>query len=198
MSQPPSQNPIFATVLGADFDALAAPIRDLHDVASTRMFAGRSAVVRGRGMLSRLVGALIGFPPAGADVPVRVRMERQGTTELWTRDFGGRVFRSRLSPVGEPGSRHIYERFGLVVMTIKLTPSADGGGGLAFPVVAGSLLGVPLPRLLLPRSDTWEHVDDHGRAAFDVTIGMPLVGHIVTYRGWLVPEPTSGSAPMPS
>ena len=59
---------------------------------------------------------------------------------------------------------------------------------LHYPIVAGRLLGViPLPRPLLPISDTREYVDGDGRACFDVSVTHPLAGFIVRYSGWLLP-----------
>lgn len=177
--------PIFAVALGNGFDALPAALRDLHDVASVRVFTGRADVERGPGVLSRIVAALVGFPPAGRDVPVRVTMLRQGGSELWTRDFAGREFRSRLTAARPDASGRVRERFGAIVLDIGLRHDQ---GRLCFPVTGGSLLGVPLPRFLLPRSDTSEHVDAEGRACFDVHISLPLAGHVASYRGWLVPD----------
>lgn len=182
---------VFAEALGPGFDVLPAALRDLHDVVGVRVFMGCADIERGRGRLSRLVGALIGFPPAGLGVPVHVTMLRQGGTELWTRDFAGRRFRSRLSPGHPAGSGRVRERFGPIVLEIALRREA---GRLAFPVTGGSLLGVPLPRFLLPISDTFEHVDAEGRACFDVRISLPLAGHLASYRGWLVP---AGPGPAP-
>lgn len=188
--------PLFAETLGNAYDGLPAALRELHFVAAsdgaTRTFAGRAEVLRGRGLLSRIVGATIGFPPAGRDVPVRVTMQRQADSELWTRDFAGRTFRSRLSPGGAPGCCIVRERFGPVVLYIALDTRRRGRIG--YPVVAGSMLGIPLPRFLLPRSDTFEHVDAEGRACFDVAISLPIAGHIATYRGWLVPVGVVGGA----
>lgn len=178
--------PVFAEALGAGFAALPPALRALHDVTGTRVFAGRADVERGAGLLSRLAGAIVGFPPAGRDVPVRVTMRRIGAAEVWTRDFAGRTFRSWLSVGGPPGSGRVRERFGAITLLIAL--DSRSGGTIAFPVVGGWLLGVPLPRLLLPRSDTRESVDGAGRARFDVAISLPLAGHVATYRGWLLPE----------
>ena len=75
--------------------------------------------------------------------------------------------------------------FGPLSFDIGLTVE---DGRLAYPVVAGRCLGIPLPRLLLPISRTAEGVDTEGRATFDVEIALPAVGRIVRYRGWLVPD----------
>ncbi len=44
--------------------------------------------------------------------------------------------------------------------------------------------GLPLPRALWPGIEATES-EEEGRFRFDVQIGLPLVGRLVRYRGWL-------------
>jgi len=105
-------------------------------------------------------------------------MERVGETEVWTRDFDGQTFRSVLSPAG-PGV--VRERFGPFTFQMSL-PVENGEMGM--PVTHGWFLGVPMPKALLPRSDTREY-EEGGVFRFDVKLSAPLVGLIVQYQGWL-------------
>jgi hypothetical protein len=50
-----------------------------------------------------------------------------------------------------------------------------------------SFLGIPLPASLIPRGDAYEFASG-GRFNFHVEIGLPLIGLIVRYQGWLVPS----------
>ena len=50
-----------------------------------------------------------------------------------------------------------------------------------------SFLGLTLPLWLGPRSLAYESGEDD-RFRFHVEIALPLVGLIVRYRGWLVPD----------
>ena len=77
------------------------------------------------------------------------------------------------------------ERFGPLSFDIALKAEE---GRLTYPVVAGRCAGLPLPRVLLPVSDTAESVDAKGRVTFDVAVSLPWFGRIVRYRGWLVPD----------
>ncbi len=172
---------VFKAVLGPAFEGLPDGLRDLHHVLDTRRWQGRAKITRGRHPLSRLIGAVMGFPAAGADVPVTVTMQRRGKTETWTRDFAGSRFRSHLS-AREGGG--ITERFGPLSFDIDL---AVQGNKIAYPLMRGRCLGIPMPRWALPRSDTHEQIDGEGRASFDVAISMPLVGPVVRYQGWLTP-----------
>ena len=61
-----------------------------------------------------------------------------------------------------------------------------GPDGLYFPVRAGRIGPMPLPRWALPVSRSRETVQD-GRFRFDVALHAPLTGQLVVhYRGWLV------------
>ncbi len=177
--------PVFAKALGQDFAGLPRGLQDLHTLADMRTWSGRSDVIRSDGFLSKLAGAIIGFPPGGRDVPVTVTMQKTEHGEVWTRQFGASRFRSNLNPMGPNGSGRMMERFGL--LNFELALSAENGK-LHFPVSGGSCLGVPIPRVLLPKSDTFEFIDGQGRVCFDVSITLPLAGHVVTYRGWLMPD----------
>lgn len=164
-----------------DLTTLPPALQELHRVIDLRRWAGVATIDRGTGLLSRLAGGVMRFPPAGRNVPVTVEMERQGGTERWTRSFGEHRFRSNLSrPRKGPG---LVERFGPLSFRIALRVE---DGALHYPVVQGWCLGVPLPRWALPVSRTVEAMDDQGRATFDVELSHPLTGLIVRYQGWLV------------
>ncbi len=179
---------LFQDALGADWGGLPAPVRELHEIDDLRCFAGRAEVERGDGWLPCLAAFCFRFPPASGDVAVRVIMERRGEREIWLRQFGNRRFRSRLRP---GGAGRVWERFGPFDFLIDLQVVE---GALHFPVTGGRCLGVPMPRALLPRSVSREHVRD-GVFHFDVALYLPLTGQqVVRYRGWLRPEPPQGQA----
>ena len=61
-------------------------------------------------------------------------------------------------------------------------------GAMHLPVRRGWFLGIPIPRPLLPQSDSKEFAVEE-RFCFDVSLGLPLGGGlIVRYSGWLSPE----------
>lgn len=173
---------LFEGTIGASFAGLPEAVRDLHRVIDFRRWRGRAEVTRGGGLLARLIGWAMGFPPALADCEVTVGMERQGAGEVWRRSFAGRRFRSHLTAARGGG---VHERFGPISCHIGLRVR---GGRLEYPLLSGRFLGVPLPRFLIPVSETAEGVDAEGRATFDVAISHPLTGLIVRYRGWLRPD----------
>jgi hypothetical protein len=133
--------------------------------------------------LAVTIARLIGFPQPATDVTVTVTMRTDAQGETWQRDFGGKVFRSRLAH--RPSRRgRITERFGLLTFDLDLAASS---AGLALTIGGCHLGPIRLPRALV-RSHATERVDAAGRFCFDVPISMPGIGAIVHYRGWLVPR----------
>lgn len=171
--------PIFRRVLGDKFDELPLEIRDSHLSYGARRLVGRASVTRGTGVMERIVAAVVGFPKATDDIAVQVIKTPLGDCERWRRTFGTQDFYSTLRPNGQA----MTERFGPLTFTFDLNV-ADGK--LHYPVVAGRFLGVPMPRWTLPKSVSFETVED-GKFRFDVSLYAPLTGGlIVRYRGWLM------------
>jgi hypothetical protein len=177
-----SDPPLFQRAIGkAAWEAMPQSYRAAHSFDPSHLLEGRARVTRGDGMLARLIARAFGFPPAQVDTPVTVTMTRQGSGEHWLRNFDGRPFSSLLTP-SRPG--HVYERFGIFCFELEL-PTGDGR--MEMIVRKGWILGLPMPRTLLPVSDTAEF-DENGRFTFSVRLTAPLAGFIVEYRGWLVPD----------
>ncbi|ASP33689.1 SDR family oxidoreductase [Labrenzia sp. VG12] len=172
---------LFQQALGLAFEALPEPVKDLHTVFDKRCWSGEARVTRGSSFLSRLVCRIVGFPAQTDSTPVSVTIERRGDCEIWERDFGGKVFTSVLGLKGKQGTGIVQERFGPMTFDIHLN---DQHGTLAFPVARGRVLGLPLPRWLLPVSEATE-TDRGGVFHFDVSISLPLAGLLVRYQGKL-------------
>lgn len=183
---------VFQSILKTDFEHLEPQHRDLHTVIDFRRWKGRASVKRGRTVLSKIAGAIAGFPGAKDDIDVTVEMERTRQGETWTRTFGSKRFRSYLSSGTRNERPVLFERFGAMKFEIAL---ALEDGRLRFPVQRGSIFGVALPKLLLPLSNAEEYLDQNGRARFKVDLSLPICGHVATYSGWLEPadKPASGS-----
>jgi len=78
----------------------------------------------------------------------------------------------------------LWERFGPLNFGMALVWKSER---LRFVVRRWSACGIPLPRALAPRGDSYEFVEA-GRFHFHVEIATPITGLIVRYRGWLVPQ----------
>lgn len=145
---------------------------------------GRARVERGSGLLAGLVAAIIGFPRAADDIPVSVTFKEKHGRETWTRNFGGRRFRSRQSEAAGRHAHLLAEDFGPVRVFIALVPE---GERLRLIIRGWRIFGLPLPRFLAPDGNTFEEQRD-GRFHFHVEIGGRLTGLIVRYTGWLEPD----------
>jgi hypothetical protein len=177
----PATAPLYARISGSAWHGLPAEIRDMHDVSSSAAAQGRAEVMRGRGLLARLVSTIIGFPGTASDIAVSVRFDASGGAERWTRTFGGKSFSSRQFAGGGRSENLLCERFGPFTFDMALAASDQQ---LRLVLRRWHFLGIPLPMWLCPRSNSYEAVDD-GRFCFHVEISHPLTGLIVRYRGWL-------------
>jgi len=183
----PDHWPVFRTVLGNAWEKLPPAIRALHDIEESARFSGRATVSRGSSLLAGLIGSVAGFPPAAEDVPVEVTMTATAGREHWSRDFDGHKFSSVMTAGSGRFSHLVCEKFGPVSFAMALVTE---DGRLNYVQRGWTFLGIPMPRFLGPQGDTCETVRD-GRFQFQVEIKLPLVGHLVTYEGWLVAAKTT-------
>jgi hypothetical protein len=172
---------LYARVLRDDFRRMPAPVQSLHALITTTEFSGRGQVECGDDPIARLIGRLFRFPPAQANVPVKVRFTIDETGETWQRDFAGHRFRSRLA------SRRLGERLILTETFWPLTFDFDLTGherGLEMRVRGWRVFGLPLPLKFAPQVSATEGAAGD-RFTFDVRIGLPWGPVIVHYRGFL-------------
>ncbi len=173
---------LFERVLGASWPALPASIRRLHSVHDLESFSGRAQVTRGPALFARLLAWLSGFPPASRDIAVTVTKTRRGGSEIWERNFAGRIFRSRWSASPRPG--RAVERLSGIAVEAELKAA---GASLHYNIRRGWLAGIPLPKPLLPGAQIREY-EERGAFHFDVALFTPLTGSlIVRYQGRLAP-----------
>lgn len=174
---------LFQAALRERWALLPPEVRELHGVQDMESFSGVATVTRGASPIARFAAWFFGFPPAGENVPLTLTKTRTEHGEIWERNFGGRVFTSYCTPSPEPYAYR--ERFWLFNYEQDL-PVEDGS--MRLPVRRGWFLGVPIPRPLLPGSESREYAQD-GRFHFDVSLIAPLGGGlIVRYRGTLQPD----------
>lgn len=179
---------LYAVLLGDAWQRLPEEIRAMHD--RTKMAEGRANVERGSNILGRLTASLVGFPRANTDIPVRVRFDVDRNGETWTRTFGKHSFSSRQFAGRGRSHRLLCERFGPLSFAMALVAEE---GRLSLVLRHWSLLGLPLPMWLCPRSTSHETVEG-GSFRFHVEVSHPLTGLIVRYRGWLEPAGSQGSS----
>ncbi len=200
---PVSKLPLYRRLLGESWQRLPQAIQQLHAVDATSTFAGRCTVQRGRSPLAWAIAKCIGFPPAGENMPVAVRLRAEGGAERWSRNIAGHSFSSVQSAGRGRAEGLARERFGAVAVDMALIVEP---GRLRYVVRRWSFLGLPMPLWLGPRSVAVESVEEQ-RFCFDVEIAHLLTGLIVRYKGWLVSDldasirtltSSAGTAPSPA
>jgi hypothetical protein len=174
----PATPALYPLLLGSAWASIAAPVRRLH-AGISGSHGGTFQVARGTSVLSRLLGWLMGLPAAGPRVPVTLELRVSSGGELWRRSFAGRtVITTQYRRAAE-----LIERFGLVECRFRLEARE---GALWFVQTGAAFrlgpLAIPLPRWGCPR------VTGIARPAgeavgVEVTIGAPLAGTLVDYRG---------------
>ena len=172
---------LYRRLLGSAYEDLPKEIQTLHEA---RAAVGEASVERGRSVVAKWVGALIGFPAATPRTPVRVTFARAGGRETWARSFGAESFQSEQFAGAGRSERLLVERFGPLEFAMALVVE---DGGLSLEPRRWAAFGMPLPMWLGPRAEAFESVVD-GDFHFDVRIAHPLAGLIVKYRGWLKPD----------
>jgi Domain of unknown function (DUF4166)/Saccharopine dehydrogenase NADP binding domain len=174
--------PLYRRLLGDAYEAMPAPLRQMHDLKDEMAAEGVATVTHGNGLLARVAAAVVGFPRAGENVPLRVDFKVENGRERWTRSFAGRTFHSTQEQGHGRDAWLVCERFGPLKVSIALVLD---DGRLRLVVRRWSLFAIPMPLWLAPGGDTYEYAAD-GRFHFHVEIGHPWIGPIVGYQGWLV------------
>lgn len=181
---PATEGPLYRKILGTAFETLPPRVRELHDSVEVRRWRGTTDVRRGSGWLARIVAAALHLPAAGSDVPVEVVFQPEGNSELWTRTFAGKTF-SSLQTLGSGRDDYLLvECFGAITVSLALV--VEGERLLLVPR-RWAILGIPLPRSLLPHGTSFE-TQAGDMFCFNVQISAPLVGLIVAYKGTLNPQ----------
>lgn len=173
---------LYRRALGRAYEHQSPAGQRLHD-AGPSGWAGRCKVDGAANGLGRLLAWLFQFPPASTDAPIAVDFTIAEGGEVWTRHVGRRAMRSRQYIGARKPRGWLVEQFGPVAFDLAV-PVA--GGRLALEMQGMRCFGLPLPRWLWPRIAASE-VEQDGRFCFDVEIGLPLIGRLVRYRGWLTP-----------
>jgi hypothetical protein len=172
---------LYRRILGAAYDGLPQPLRELHALQGHAEWQGTAEVRRGSNPVARLIGRVFGFPTAGRDVPLTVRFDVADGVERWERDFNGKRFHSLQSQGTGRNAHLMVERFGPISVALALVVEDDR---LYLIPRRWAVFGVPMPKALLPAGRSFEHAQG-GVFQFDVEMRVPFIGLIAGYRGRL-------------
>ncbi|WP_339085747.1 DUF4166 domain-containing protein [Hyphomicrobium sp. ghe19] len=178
---------LLALACGEDaYRRLPSALRAFHDQNAPPVWSGKADIDASNSIARRLLRAIVGLPSPARGVGVTVTVDRSGGEEIWQRNFDGQRFASRLA---YKGKNVVSERFGPIEILMAI--EADSVE-VRMPVAGWRIGRIRLPLMLAPTSETREFVGEDGRFHFDVAIGLPVVGLLAHYRGWL--EPRTGYA----
>jgi hypothetical protein len=169
---------LYQRILGASFDSLDPILRRVHDVRSTKRYAGHCDIESDQTLLAKMVAKIAGLPSRGANVAVVVTMNCKDESEKWERLFGAH----RMTSVLQCHQGRLRERLGLVVFTFDLKASVDR---IDWHLVTAKCWPIPIPITWMLKCSATEAVVD-GRYTFDVKAHVRGIGMIVHYKGWLV------------
>jgi hypothetical protein len=171
---------LYQRVLGDRFKSLPEVLRRFHQTPGGGRAKGTFRVQRGQGWLRGALGAVLGMPRAGDDVPVALNVVVEGERERWVRRIGS----SRMVTVQWARRGLLLEAFGPSSFSCELMIE---GTSLRYEFRRAWFLGIPLPRRLSPivegRVDAGEN-----RWRVDVRIVAPFLGEMVRYEGWIEQE----------
>lgn len=175
---------LYPQILGAAYKGLPKQVRRLHEREGASVWKGNGSVIRGKGILARLIARVFSFPQETDAIPVTVSFSANEKGEIWERSFGGKKFSSFQARGTGRNARLLTERFGVIKVTLALVVEKNQ---LYLIPRRWSVFGIPLPKRLLPTGKSFEHEVD-GVFNFNVRIEAPIVGLIVAYQGWLKPD----------
>ncbi|MDN5923646.1 MAG: DUF4166 domain-containing protein [Xanthomonadales bacterium] len=170
---------LFPSLLGAQWTALAEPVKHMHGDAPRVLARGRADVDGAPHLPARCLRRLFGLPEPGPQQALTVTIQRDGCRETWSRQFASGPMVSTLDR-SRNGER-LHERLGPLTFVFEL--QADGAA-INLQLRGARMLGLPLPRALCGRVDS-RSAAQAGRYTFAIDVKLPLLGQLVAYRGWL-------------
>ncbi len=171
---PPS---LYRAVMGPAYERLHPALQYFHGLQGHTVLHGEVATQGPQGALGRLLARLTGTPLQERSGPIRFVLDAAPAEETWTREFPGQVMRSCLRLV----QGQVVESLGAARLVFGLAAEGDV---LVMQLRAMRFLGIPCPRWLLPRVVARER-GEGSRLHFEISAGLPVVGRIAGYRGWL-------------
>ena len=168
---------LFPMLLGSEWNTLDESVRRMHGDAPSLRARGEADVGGAANIAAHMLRRIVGLPKPGTRRQLEFSIERKGHRETWRRNFSGSIMCSVLDHSGG----HLREQLGLMTLLFDLHRDGDA---IDWQLRGTRLLGIPLPRWIsgevLSRSGS-----RNGRYAFEVDVRMPLIGTLVSYRGWL-------------
>ena len=157
---------LYPQLLSDEFHRLPRSLREFHSAPEGGRAAGTVIVSHQRGWLARMVG----FPPAGDQVPFEIDVMARQNGEVWTRRFGDFAIETSQQLDGNL----LLETIGSLQVHFRVTADQTG---MHFESQRARWHAIPLPVSIRA-----EVRGDDSSWAFSVT-----VAHVGCYRGAVKP-----------
>ncbi|GAB5448179.1 DUF4166 domain-containing protein [Gymnodinialimonas sp.] len=171
---------LYPRAMGNAFFDLPEPLQTFHAVENTVFYKGHVTVTHGNA-LTRMIAKSGGMPGKSGEMPFSFRATRDGTSEIWERNFDGHMTRS-LQRLHSDGV--IAETVG--TSEFLMQPRASGPT-LHIPITGLRAFGLPMPSWVLTSCEGVEGVTEDGKITFDVHAAVRGLGLIIRYQGELAP-----------
>jgi hypothetical protein len=142
----------------------------------TICLSGTARVERGRG-LGGLIALLMRLPKSNPSAELVVVAWHFPDQIVWSRSFDGRVFESTF----RRDEDFVVEQLG--PLSLYLLPMCVGGR-LVYRLIGTQIGPIALPWFFAPSMIAWESEKD-GKYAFEVSVGLPVLGQVIRYSGSL-------------
>lgn len=142
----------------------------------TIQLKGTVRVERGSG-LGGLIAMIMRLPKSNPKADLTVTAWHFPDQIVWSRNFDGRVFESTFKKDDD----FLVEQMG--PLSLYMQPMCEGGR-LVYRLIATQIGPIALPRVLAPSMTAWESEKD-GKYAFEVSVGLPILGQMIRYSGTL-------------
>ena len=182
---------LYESLLGEQWDAVSPKVKGGHlsrDSPGGRKLHANCLldVVGSSNVIGRIISRIVGLPAHGKASSVALHVGESPEGEIWERIFPD----CNLCSVQSKSSDGLLvDRFGMIAFHFRLEES-DGGiihHHLKTYLRLGSS-GIRLPKCISPRVISHEEPDAVEQASrINVTLSMPLVGHLLSYRGVVMP-----------
>jgi hypothetical protein len=171
---------LYHRILGEAFECLPETLRGFHGQAEGGMAEGIVRVTRGKGWFRERLADLLGLPPGGDQLPLRLWVAVEGEGERWTRHFGD----VHLETTQWMRAGLLIEAVGPMRFGYRLVAVENG---FRFQLARRWLGHLPLPAAFSPR--IWgEATGCPGGWRVDARVDLPLLGLLIRYEGCMTPR----------
>jgi hypothetical protein len=181
------------TWFGEAFTQLHPLLQALH--RSGGVVSGQVDVHLGTGLagwVGRRLARRLGITVGAGGTSMRVAIYSDEKELHWDRTFNDAcVFASTFTPSGRYPTGHWVETSGLLCLKLGVTVL---NGAWEWKLMGASLWGIALPTWVWPRTSASKHIEN-GQYRFNVEIGLPWLGTVLSYGGKLDAAPAEVGLP---